>query len=434
MSVPDARLVALDVLVRVAGGSGSDRALDGALRRGDLPDRERRLATELVYGVLRRRAAVDYRLRPHSKRPLEELDEPVLAGLRLGAYQIVFLDRIPAHAAVDATVEAVKRRRRPAAGFVNAVLRALLRAGAPDGDPDPFVDVPAWWADRWRARYGDDVARPWFEATLRPSDLVLRPHPHVLEPQALSAALAEQGIDTRPVPAAPGALRVVEGNPLASPLLAEGAFAVRGAASQIVASLLPVGADDVVLDACAGRGGKAIQIAEDGGPRLLAAVDVSEWRAVACRRAAGGAGVRQLHALVADLTAGAPLRGSFSRILVDAPCSGLGTVRRRPELKWRNTPERLERLAGLQLAILDSAADTLAADGLLLYATCSTEPEENEQVIEALQARRPDLRARPVCLPAGVDAGLVGDDGYFRTYPHRPDLDGFFAALLHKSA
>jgi 16S rRNA (cytosine967-C5)-methyltransferase len=433
-SSADARGIALDVLVRVAAGDTADRTLDCALREARPEARERALATELVYGVLRRRGSLDALLAPHSSRPLDSLDDAVRSALRLGAYQIAFLDRVPAHAAVDATVRAVKRHRRAAAGFVNAVLRALLRAGGAGAAaaPDPFVDVPAWWAERWRARYGEQRAAAWFAAAMRPSPLVVRPHPRVLPAAQLVEALAGEGVALQPARHAPGALVVQHGNPMASPLLQRGVFAVRGEASQLVAGLLPVPAGGRVLDACAGRGGKTLQIAEDSDAAGVVAIDRSGWRAAACRRDARAAALREVAVVVGDMAAAPPLRGPFDTVLVDAPCSGLGTVRRRPELKWRATPARIERLARLQAAILDCCAGLLAPGGELLYVTCSTEPEENEQVVAKLVARRDDLAARPLALPAGLDAALVGADGCLRTYPDHAELDGFFAARLVK--
>jgi 16S rRNA (cytosine967-C5)-methyltransferase len=436
VNAADARQAALDVLIRVEAGAASDRALDRALRRGELPTRERALATELVYGVLRRRQSIDRRLASHSGRPLERLDVAVLEALRLGAYQLDFLDRVPAHAAVGATVEAVKRHNRGASGFVNGVLRGLSRAGRSPRESataEGFADVPDWWVERWRSRYGDADAGAWFSATLRPAPLVLRAHPRVADPGGLPATLAKQGIEVEAARYARAALRVVSGNPIASPLLRQGAFALRGEASQLVASLLPVEASGRVLDACAGRGGKTLQIAEDAGPRIIVANDVSPWRAAACRREARAAGVDEVRPVVADLSVPAPFGGRFSAVLVDAPCSGLGTVRRRPEIKWRNRPERLRRLAGLQRGILGHAADTLAEGGVLLYATCSTEPEENEDVVAAVVGGRNDLERHPVALPPGVEDRFVGADGYFRTYPHCTELDGFFAALVVKT-
>ena len=216
-------------------------------------------------------------------------------------------------------------------------------------------------------------------------------------------------------------------------MLSEGNFAVRGEASQLVAQLLPVAAGELVLDACAGRGGKALQLAAESGASGVVASDISPWRAAGCRREALAAGLPEVHPVVADLSRPAPFVVGFSAVLVDAPCSGLGTVRRRPELRWRNTPGRLDRLSGLQHAILSNATDLLLPGGRLLYATCSTEPEENEAVVEAVVAEHADLEIVPVGLPDGTDSALVGADGYFRTYPAAPELDGFFAALLVKT-
>jgi 16S rRNA (cytosine967-C5)-methyltransferase len=307
-----------------------------------------------------------------------------------------------------------------------------VRAGGSAAD-DSLVDIPAWWADRWRARYPQPAAEAWFATTLRPAPLALRAHTRRVPRESLPALLVEQGVVTEPSPLVDGALRVVSGNPVGTELLRQSLFALRGEASQLVAALLPAAAHDRVLDACAGRGGKTLQIAEDARPRLIVAADVSPWRVAACGREAAAAGMENVRLVVADLSGAAPFRPCFQKVLVDAPCSGLGTVRRRPELKWRNDAERMRRLARLQRSILGNAADALAIGGTLIYATCSTEPEENEDVVTAVLETRPELERRPVELPAGADRRLVDDHGYFRTYPHFVDLDGFFAALLVKT-
>ncbi len=436
MKAREARGVALEVLIRVASGAASDRALDRALRiggRSRLDDRERRLATELVYGVLRRRRSLDAMLEPLSKRPLGALDVAVIEALRLGAYQIRFLDRIPAHAAVAATVEAVKPHAAPATGFVNAILRNLLREG--EGTvAGAFDDVPAWWADRWRRLYGDTDAAAWFAAALEPAPLALRAHPRRISTEALAARLADEGVETTMSAVAPGALRVLSGSPLATDVLREGGFSLRGEAAQLVTGLLRPGPDDRVLDACAGRGGKTLQIAEDARPRSVIASDVAPWRVAACRDAARAAGLPTVMPLVADLSVPAPFGACFGSVLVDVPCSGLGTVRRRPELKWRNDPARLARLSRLQEQILTNAADCMQPGGRLLYVTCSTEPEENEDVVQAVIERRGDLELQPVELPECTDPDLVDRHGYFRTFPNFPELEGFFAASMVKTA
>ena len=441
MKPADARGAALDVLVRVEKGTASDRALDRALQQRPLERRDRALATELVYGVLRRRSTLDAAIARHSRRSLDQLDFAVLAGLRLGVYQVLFLDRVPDHAALDSVVEAVKARRPKAAGFVNGILRAFLRQRGAQGPGGELVDsdwatrldVPRWWAERWRDRYGDERSEDWFAAALLPVPLVLRRHPRVVDKDQLVRELAAEGVEVEESGHAPGSLVVTAGNPVGSDLLGAGSFSLRSDASQLVASLLSTDIRGRLLDACAGRGGKSIQIAEDTAADMVVAHDLSAWRLAACREAARRARTPEVRAVAGDLSCPGAFRTTFSAILVDAPCSGLGTVRRRPELKWRNDPQRLERLAGLQRQILTNAAALLADGGLLLYVTCSTEPEENERVVEAVVEASPDLVAEAV--DDHVGGAFVGPDGYFRTYPGYPELDGFFAAMIcrHRS-
>ena len=224
MKPGDARDAALDVLLRVEKGTASGRALDRALRQRRLERRDRALATELVYGVLRRRNTLDAAIARHSQRPLDKLDFVVLAGLRLGVYQVLFLDRVPDHAAVDSVVQAVKARSPGATGFVNGILRAFLRdRGAPapgaelvDADWATRLDVPQWWAERWRDRYGDGPSEDWFAAALRPVPLVLRRHPRVVEKDQLVRELAAAGVEVAESGHAPGSLVVTAGNPVSS--------------------------------------------------------------------------------------------------------------------------------------------------------------------------------------------------------------------------
>ena len=440
MSAPDTRQLALDVLLRVDRGAPSDRSLDRCLTRYRPAPRDRRLLTELVYGVLRRQRGLDATISHHSSRPLEGMDAPVRVGLRLGVYQLRHLDKVPDHAAVDRTVGAVKGWAPDGAGFVNGVLRAILRRGreldtGTSGDRASFaaeLEVPDWWGDRWRSRYGDEVAAIWFRSALEPAPVVLRAHPRVATIEAIREGLAADGVEARATEHAKRALQVVKGNPFESGTFATGALTPRGEASQLVAELLALPPGAAVLDACAGRGGKAIQIAEDFTPAVVVASDLAPWRARACLEAAHRARTPEVHPVVADLARPGPFRRDFDAVLVDAPCSGLGTVRRRPELKWRNDPERLRRLAQLQLSIVRSASGAVAPGGLLLYVTCSTEPEENEEVVDSVLEEVPDLERTPIRLPEGIDERFLGDDGYFRSYPTFPALDGFFAAALRR--
>ncbi len=430
-----ARRVALRTLVAVESGDRSDRALDRELSRARLTERDRRLATEIVYGTLRRRGSLDRTLAPFSRRPWSRLDPTVRNALRMGAYQAALLRSVPSHAAVDATVAAVPGHRRGARGLVNAVLRAWLRSGGQlDAGEDLAgrLEVPEWLAHRWLERYGEQIASAWFEATLHPPIPVVRVHPRVLTPTGAIERLASEGIDAVISPWIEQALRIRQGNVVATETFRSGALSARGEAGQLVARLLPPAAGGLVLDACAGRGGKAVQLAEECGARRVVAIDLTHRRLRDAAAAARDAATPEVVAVAGDLAQPAPLRARFERILVDAPCSGLGTIRRHPEIKWRLGQERLSELATLQRRILTTALDLLAPGGTLLYVTCSTEPEENEQVVSSVLAERQDV-AQVAIAAVGAPAPCVGPDGAFRTFPQQPDLDGLYAAMLQRS-
>jgi 16S rRNA (cytosine967-C5)-methyltransferase len=427
----DARSVALRVLAGVEAGGRSDRLLDRELRRANLDPRDRGLATEIVYGVLRHQAALDDAIRPHCERPLRQLDPRVLGGLRLGVYQAAYLDSVPPHAAVDATVGAVRRSGSRGHGLVNAVLRSWLRTGGemtPAHDDAGRWQVPQWLAQRWVRRYGRERAGAWLVATLAPPVNAVAVHSSRGSTAEAAEVMAAAGIRVEPSPWGPRMLRVLEGGSRAADVIASGRVTPRSEASRIVTSLLGPG-EGPVLDACAGRGGKSLQLLEDGVGGPVVALDNHLGRLRDAEDAARRIGVDGLRPVAADASRPLPLRSRFDRILVDAPCSGLGTMRRHPEIRWRVRPRRLERLAQVQRAILTQSLAVLRRGGQLLYVTCSTEPEENEQVVEAVLAGDRSFRAVPL-EAEGAATGLVGADGYFRTYPDEPDLDGFFAALL----
>ncbi len=426
------RRAVLSVLCAVEFGARSDRALDRTLRRGSLPPRDRRLVTEIVYGVLRRQGTLDRTLAPLCARPLEQLDVPVRAALRAALYQAAALRSVPPHAAIDATVGALRSAGHRGAGFVNGVLRAWLRAGgrlaADDGSLAQRYDVPQWLAERWRSRYGQKAAEMWFAAAARPAPAAVRVHERRATRAQARALLEGAGLTVKDSPWHAHALRLCGGAALPPELVDAGIVTPRSEASQAVTALLRVNGA-LVLDACAGRGGKAVQLAEQGARRVLAC-DVDAGVLRACRGAAGRAGTPEVVCVAADMTRPA-LRGCARAILVDAPCTGLGTIRRHPEIRWRVRPRDLARSAARSRAILSATASLLAPGGTLLYLTCTTEPEENEQVVAAALAADAGLTTVPVAA-SGRLAAAVGDDGFLRTFPHEPELDGFFAALLRR--
>jgi 16S rRNA (cytosine967-C5)-methyltransferase len=452
----DARAIALRVLERVSeAGAYADLALRGELARTALAPRERALATELAYGTLRWRGHLDFLLAAVLRRPLAELEPRVRELLRLGAYQLAFCDRIPDAVAVSESVRLAHAAGvGRAAGLANAALRRLARERAtllpPALAEDPVghlvhaLSVPPWVAARWVAALGAEEAAALAGALNQPAPRTVRANRRRGSRDALLRELRARFPDAAPCRFAPDGVRLVgPGDPVRDPAFLEGRMTVQDEASQLVVELLDPQPGECVLDACAAPGAKATAIAERVGPAgRVVAVDRHERRLALVARDAARLGLAHISTVCADATRGlpaAPAGGGYARILVDAPCSGLGAWRRNPDARWRATPDAPARLAAVQGAILRRAADRLAPGGTLVYSTCTLAPEENEAVIDALLAERPALRrAAPETLPAVLtrtrdaapDAPLLDAQGALRTLPHRHDADGFFAVRL----
>ncbi len=440
MSATPARKIAFEVLLRVEeGGAYASRALDAALAQaGAIEPREAGLATELVYGTLRRALALDAALAPHSRRPLAELDPAARVALRLGAYQLLHLGT-PAHAAVGETVQLAKHADHGrAAGYVNAVLRALARAPHPPAPPpfelDPAGHVasaealPRWIADEWVAWLGAAEALALARAMNDPAPLAVRsPERDRLVESARAAGLA-----IAPAPRSPcGA--VLAGASVAELLRAAGGirFQVQDEGAQLV-TLFAAG--DLrgrrarVLDACAAPGGKAFHLCEMlGSGSEVVAVEIHPRKADELEREARRRGLA-VRVVCAD--AAKPLPGieeaSFDAVLVDAPCAGLGTLRRHPELKLRRRPEDLARMAALQLAILSVVARYARAGAPVTYSVCSISRAEGPQVVQGLLAQG-FARAPP---PAAFPPDSLTPEGDMLVLPHRHGTDGFYAGRV----
>jgi 16S rRNA (cytosine967-C5)-methyltransferase len=435
-----ARSIALDVLRRVEeGGAYASRALDAALSQaGALDQREIGLATELTYGTLRRALALDAALAPHSTRPIEKLDPAARVLLRLGAYQLLVLGTAP-HAAVGETVELAKTvDHGRAAGFVNAVLRALLRAGPAAPPPaladDPVAHVaaaealPRWLAAEWVAWLGPEEALALARAMNGAAPLTLRsPRRDALLDRARAA-----GLEVRPCLRSPDGL-VLAGASVATLARAAGdlPFQVQDEGAQL-ATLLAAGhlrgRTARVLDACAAPGGKAFHLAELLGPGSeVVAVELHPRKADLMRQEAARRGLA-VTVLCADASRPIPglAEGSFDAVLVDAPCAGLGTLRRHPELKLRRDPADLPRMAALQREILRASARYAKPGAPVTYALCSLSRAEGPEVVAGLLAE--GWRRDPA--PAAVPADALGPDGDLLTLPHRHGADGFYAARL----
>jgi 16S rRNA (cytosine967-C5)-methyltransferase len=445
MTPATARQLALDVLATARPGDAfAWERLDAALGRAPLPPADRRLATQLVYGVLRRRGSLDALLRPLVTRPLHKVEPWLTEALRLGAFQLAYLTHVPAHAALHETVELAAFAGAPRAkGFLNGVLRGLTRlltderVSAPAADalpldagtfrrlarsvlPDPAIrpaaylaagwSLPRWLADRWLTRYGwDECARlgAWFAG---PAPLWVRANPLRTDRDALRAAFAAAGVESEPGEH-PQSLKLAEHAPIRElPGYAEGWFTVQDASATAVGSALAPAPGSAVLDLCAAPGGKTTHLAElmDNEGRVVACdVDDDRLRTVTtlCQRL--GITVVETVRLRPD---GEPPAGPFDAALVDVPCSNTGVLGRRPEVRWRLTPEDFRHLVPLQTKLLIQAAERLRPGGAVVYSTCSIEPEENGGVVRAVLRGRPGL-----ALEAEHESrpGLPADGGYW---------------------
>ena len=448
--IAPARTAAFAALRDVNAGRADLPAALAAVRP-TLPDeRDRALATDLVTGTLRWQGELDYLIEHFAKRPLVKLDFDVVQILRLGAYQLLHLDRVPAAAAVNDAVAMTRRARKTsAAGLVNAVLRALSRNShklplpkrPPGGDPLPYLEVslshPAWLANRWLERYGFEAAEAWEQFNNVPAPLTIRVNRLKIDREELARALAGHGVIVEPARYAPDALMVRSGNPLRTPLAGSGQFVLQDEASQLVALLAAPEAGMKVLDTCASPGGKTTAMAAmTGDLAQIVATDVREARVQLLRETVDASGARNIRVLQADLETRLPFVPVFDVVFVDAPCSGLGTVRRDPEIRWRRAEADLAPLAAAQLKMVRNAADVVRPGGRLVYATCSSEPEENDRVVADFLAdndrfERLNLRSEK---PAYFDAlePVLDESGSLRTSPHKHGLEAFYGAVLRR--
>jgi 16S rRNA (cytosine967-C5)-methyltransferase len=412
-----ARQAAYAVVRRVfEQGAYADRALRRVTER--LDGRERAFATQLAYGTVQRKGTLDFLAARFAKRPAEQLDAPVLAAIRLGLYQLAYLDGVPAHAAVDESVELVKADAPRAAGFVNAVLRKgagearALVAALPDDTPEQAAiahSVPRWLAGMWFEQLGAQDARALLAASNRPAEHALRANALVLTARELQAALpVETHLGVQPPES------VVADAPFdahGSPLFAAGALLPQSRASQLVARAVDPQAGERILDLCAAPGGKTTHLAAlMGDVGEIVAVERNGDRAEQLRATAArmhATSVRVVHADAAAYEA-----DGFDRVLVDPPCSGLGTLRSRPDLRWRTDPAQIQALVAEQRAILDAAVAALRPGGRLVYSTCTISAMENERQIRT----RADLEVESVRT----------------TFPHVDDTDGFFIATMRR--
>ena len=442
------RELALAVLDRVERRQAyADALLSARLDQAALADADAALLTRVVYGTLRWRGRIDWVLATLLRKPLKDLDPLVRNLLRLGGYELLFLDRVPAYATVNELVELARKRAGPGkAKLVNAVLRRIADREPEAWSPPPSsgrmadasarVSHPSWLVRMWRDQFGAEESRLLMEANNEEAPLVLRANGRRIGRDELVRRLRSRGVDARPGAWSPLAVRLRgAASPGVLPEFREGLCQVQGEASQLVGFLAGPEPGMRVLDACAAPGGKTTHMAElmeDRGE--IVACDISER---GLGRLADNARRLDLHCIRAHAgDAARDLPGGterFHRVLVDAPCSGLGTLRAHPEIRWRRAPKDLARLAALQAAILDHAASRVGPGGVLVYATCTLSRVENEAVVESFVQRHPGFTVEDAAAHLPEAARPMARGRYFTALPHRHDTDGFFAARMRRT-
>ncbi len=439
MSAVSGRQIAVSVLVSCEKGAWCDEALRRTLQQEQPPRVEAALATQLCYGVLQTRMRLDAHLTAFSKRPLERLDPAVRAILRTAAYQMLFLDRIPAWSAVDEAVKLTKQlSRRPTdPGFVNGVLRSLERAMPlqPPTDRDPIQQLslqyshPRWLTETFVSLLGMGEAEQLLAADNRQPPVCAMANPLRIDAPSLLQRLAEAGIDGTPHPWCPDCVMLPNIGSLEQlDLFREGAFWVQDPAARMAVTALGLQPGMSVLDACAAPGGKSFAAAADmHNAGEIIACDIHAKKLPKIQSGADRLGMDCIHATVQN---GSKCREDwkdhFDAVLVDAPCSGLGVIRKKPDIRYKD-PAPLEDLPRVQRGILDNCASYVKPGGVLVYATCTVLPRENDAVVDGFLADHPQFCLEPFSLP-----GLGQQPGRITFWPHRQGTDGFYTARMRR--
>jgi len=429
---------ALTILQSTERGGFADPLLDEARR--EFNARDSAFILEMVYGVLRNRSLLDWTLDRFSEKPIAKTDAGTRNILRVALYQMLFLDRVPVSAAVNTAADLAKTHgKKP--GYVNGLLRSVERnrtALPLPAEDNPLSRLsiihshPAWLVRRWMERFGMQRAEEFLRRNNRPAPLIIRTNTLKGSRDELVSLLETQGASIRATACSPAGIEILSSPGIAAlPAYRDGWFLVQDEAAQIVSFLLSPAPGETVLDACAAPGGKATHLAElmKNEGRVIA-LESDKKRGARISENSSRLGLSIVKPMTGD--AAAYREGTYDKILIDAPCSGLGVLRRHPDGRWTKTEASIRERSGLQKKILKNSSKLLKPGGVLVYATCTTEPEENESVVNTfVESSGGEFRIddpRPY-LP-GAAAPLVGLDGFFRTFPDAPSMDGFFGARM----
>ena len=441
------RHLCVEILNRVEEhGAFAEPLIDACLSRNlALHIYDRRLITQIVYGTLRMRGRLDWVINQLYRGTYISMDLCIKNILRTGIYQMLYTERIPDFAIVDEAVEITKKMHPAGAGLVNAILRNVVRKKDtlvyPEMEKDPSLHVsivyshPLWLVKKWIDMFGIEDTAALCRANNEIPPVTLRVNTLKTTREKAREELSQDGTNVKPSVFSPDGLII--SNPVMSirdtaPFKA-GHIQLQDEASQLIARLVDPKEGENVLDLCAGSGGKTTHLAALMDNRgSITAIDIRKKNLESLRKNAQRLGVTIVDTQVRDVSQKPEkaLQEAFDKILVDAPCSGLGTLRRNPEIKWRLSLDDVTNCAALQKTILDNAASYVKKGGSLIYSTCTITPEENEDVVEEfISLHRNFICVRP---PDTIDSRVVDDQGYLRSYPHRHGADGFFGAVLRK--
>jgi len=444
------REICLDILNQV---EETDNHLDGLLTHAfktyrHLTALDRAFLTELIYGVLRWRGRLDWTAEQFSHIPFEKIELKILNILRLGLYQILFLSKIPVSASVNESVKLAKRiRSKGGASFVNAVLRSVLRGKEelvyPDVEKDPSLyfsvvqSHPLWLIQRWIREMGVERTMEICLFNNEISPLTLRTNTLRMKREDLIEKLKEKGLTPSPTVYSEEGIVLKEPPPISElPFHQEGFYVIQEEASQLVTSILDPRPEEINLDACAAPGGKTTHMAQRMGNRgRIYALDLSKEKLNSIEKRCHQLGVKMVKTIKGDATQPPPLvkQMKFDRVLADVPCSGFGTLRRNPDLKWKRKEEDIQRLSTLQSRILRGLAPLVKEGGVLVYSTCTVFIEENEKVVEEFLKENPQFQLDPITKVLPDKCHPFIQNGYLKTFPPKDRMDGFFVARMMKT-
>jgi 16S rRNA (cytosine967-C5)-methyltransferase len=444
-TMKNVRETALELLETIEKNqSYSNLILHHAIEKNKVPKKDVGLLTELVYGTLQRKMTLDFYLNPFLQKS-KKLDKWVPYLLRLTLYQMEFLDKIPDHAAINEAVEIAKKRgHKGVAGFVNGVLRNIQREGLPSvsniQDPIERVSVatshPYWLVERWSKQFGLDKTKEMCELNLLAPTQTARVNQSLITRDEALSLLREEGYSVEPSAIIPESIHCLQGNIAASNTYKEGFLTIQDESSMLVAYALGVTQNEKILDACAAPGGKSTHIAEKlKGTGMVYSLDLHEHKVKLIKENADRLRLENIEAQALDSRKVAEhfVNQQFDRILLDAPCSGLGVMRRKPDMKYTKKEEDLSRLQTIQLDLLKAVSPLLKKDGILVYSTCTVDQEENEAVVRTFLETNPEFEGDlgwKERMPEAIQPLIQSYD--LQVFPQDFGSDGFYIAVLRK--